>query len=86
MLFICLTSIFIGSISALYQKRIKRLFAFSTIAHTGFILLAILAISIDSSKALIFYIVTYAFLTVLLFSLLIFAVTSTTNYPKYLAN
>ena len=86
MLIICLTSIFIGSISALYQKRIKRLFAFSTIAHTGFILLAILAISIDSSKALIFYIVTYAFLTVLLFSLLIFAVTSTTNYPKYLAN
>lgn len=79
-------SIFVGSISALYQKRVKRLFAFSTIAHTGFILLAILAATIDSAKALIFYIIVYAFLTILLFSLLIFAVTSTTNYPKYLAN
>jgi NADH-quinone oxidoreductase subunit N len=41
MLIACLMSIFVGSISALYQKRVKRLFAFSTIAHTGFILLAI---------------------------------------------
>jgi len=86
MLFSCIASIFIGSISALYQKRVKRLFAFSTIAHTGFILLAILSTTIDSAKALIFYVLVYAFLTILLFSLLIFAVTSTKNYPKYLAN
>jgi NADH-quinone oxidoreductase subunit N len=60
-LFCCILSIFVGSISALYQKRVKRLFAFSTIAHTGFILLAILACSIDSAKSLIFYVVIYAF-------------------------
>jgi NADH-quinone oxidoreductase subunit N len=81
-----LSSIFVGSISALYQKRIKRLFAYSTIAHTGFILLGILASSVDAAKALIFYIVIYAFLTVLLFALLIFAVNSASNYPKYVAN
>jgi NADH:ubiquinone oxidoreductase subunit 2 (subunit N) len=38
-----LMSITIGTFSAIYQKRIKRLFAYSTISHTGFILLGILA-------------------------------------------
>lgn len=79
-------SIAVGSISAIYQKRIKRLFAYSTIAHTGFILLGVLACSVESSKALIFYITVYAFLTILLFSLLIFSTLKTTAYPKYLAN
>jgi NADH-quinone oxidoreductase subunit N len=54
-------SIAVGSISAIYQKRIKRLFAYSTIAHTGFILLGILACSTESAKALIFYVTIYAF-------------------------
>lgn len=81
-----LSSIAVGSISALYQKRIKRLFAYSTISHTGFILLGILAATPESSKALIFYIVVYSLLTILLFSLLIFSTTSNVNYPKYLAN
>jgi NADH-quinone oxidoreductase subunit N len=69
-LFASISSIAVGSFSALYQKRIKRLFAYSTIAHTGFILLAISASSGDSAKSLIFYIVIYSLLTVLLFSLL----------------
>jgi len=85
-LFASVFSIFVGSISAIYQKRIKRLFAYSTIAHTGFILLGILACSTESAKALIFYIIIYAFLTILLFSLLIFSTLSTKSYPKYLAN
>jgi NADH-quinone oxidoreductase subunit N len=81
-----LASIAVGSISALYQKRIKRLFAYSTISHTGFILLGILAATPDSAKALVFYISIYAFLTILLFSLLIYAVSCSSQYPKYLAN
>jgi NADH-quinone oxidoreductase subunit N len=85
-LFSSISSIAVGSISAIYQKRIKRLFAYSTIAHTGFILLGILACTVESSKALILYIIIYAFLTILLFSLLIFTTTSTTTYPKYLSN
>jgi NADH-quinone oxidoreductase subunit N len=81
-----LMSISIGTFSAIYQKRIKRLFAYSTISHTGFILLGVLASSAESSKATITYIIIYSFLTVLLFSLLILAAISTNNHPKYLAN
>lgn len=79
-------SIIIGSVSAIYQKRIKRLFAYSTIAHTGFILLAFLCASVDSSKSLIFYLVVYACLTITTFSILINASGALKTQPKYLIN
>jgi NADH-quinone oxidoreductase subunit N len=79
-------SIAFGSISALFQKRVKRLFAYSTIAHTGFILLGIVVATPDSEKALIFYVVTYSLITILLFSLLIYSTKASNIYPKYLAN
>jgi NADH-quinone oxidoreductase subunit N len=71
--FASVLSIAVGSVSAIYQKRLKRLFAYSTISHTGFILLGIACASADSMSSLIFYIVVYSGLTILLFSLLIFA-------------
>jgi NADH-quinone oxidoreductase subunit N len=85
-LFSSVGSIAVGSISALYQKRVKRLFAYSTIAHTGFVLLGLLCCSIESTKALVIYIVLYAFLTILTFSFLIKSSISNKNFTKYLAN
>lgn len=79
-------SIIIGSVSAIYQKRVKRLFAYSTIAHTGFILLAFLACSLESAKALIFYVVIYACLTIAIFALLISSSINVNSQPKYLIN
>ena len=79
-------SIIIGSISAVYQKRIKRLFAYSTIAHAGFILLSFLSCSLPAVKALIFYLIFYSFMTISLFALLINASINFTFQPKYLIN
>jgi NADH-quinone oxidoreductase subunit N len=79
-------SIAIGSLSAIYQKRLKRLFAYSTVAHTGFILLGVVASSPESAKTLVFYLLIYSGLTVLLFSLLIFAIISTSRFPSYLSS
>lgn len=79
-------SIIIGSVSAIYQKRLKRLFAYSTIAHTGFILLAFLVFSLEASKSLIFYIIIYSCLTVALFAVLINLSISNPIQPKYLIN
>jgi NADH-quinone oxidoreductase subunit N len=79
-------SIIVGSVSAIYQKRIKRLFAYSTIAHTGFILLAFLSCSLESAKALIFYVIIYSCLTVALFAILINASVGSSHQPKYLIN
>jgi len=79
-------SITVGSISSIYQKRIKRLFAYSTIAHTGFILLAFLACSLESVNALVFYLIIYSCLIVALFAILLNISTVLSVQPKYLIN
>jgi len=55
----CFLSLVIGTILGLSQTRIKRLLAYSTISHIGFILLALIVHNIDSYQAYIFYIIQY---------------------------
>lgn len=54
-----LLSLLIGSIVGLSQIRIKRLLAYSTISHVGFLLLSLSVFSNSSVEAFIFYIVQY---------------------------
>jgi len=56
----CFLSLIIGTILGLNQFRIKRLFAYSTISHIGFILLAISINSLESTQAFIFYLMQYS--------------------------
>jgi NADH-ubiquinone oxidoreductase chain 2 len=44
----------------LTQFRIKRLFAYSTISHVGFLLLALSISSVESTQAFIFYVIQYS--------------------------
>ncbi len=53
-------SLIVGTIVGLTQFRIKRLFAYSTISHVGFILLALSVSSIESIQAFIFYLLQYS--------------------------
>lgn len=55
-----LFSLVIGSVLGLTQFRIKRLFAYSTISHVGFILLALSINSTESIQSYIFYILQYS--------------------------
>jgi len=55
-----LLSLIIGTVVGLAQVRIKRLFAYSTISHVGFILLALSINSIESIQAFIFYLMQYS--------------------------
>ncbi len=57
----CFFSLIIGTLLGLTQIRIKRLLAYSTISHIGFILLALIAYSVESEKAFMFYIIQYIF-------------------------
>ena len=53
-------SLIIGTVVGLTQFRIKRLFAYSTISHVGFILLALSITTIESIQAFIFYLMQYS--------------------------
>lgn len=55
----------------LTQFRIKRLFAYSTISHLGFILLALTINSIESIQAFIFYLIQYSLTNLNAFILII---------------
>ena len=55
-----LLSLIIGTVVGLAQTRIKRLLAYSTISHIGFILLALVINTEQSIDSLIFYIIQYS--------------------------
>lgn len=61
----------IGSTVGLVQFRIKRLFAYSTISHVGFLLLALSINSVESTQAFIFYLVQYSLVSVNVFFILV---------------
>src|SRR5204863_5387807 len=73
-----LLSLIIGTIVGLAQTKIKRLLAYSTISHIGFILLALAIANEQSVESLIFYITQYSitnlntFLILIAFSYLIY--------------
>lgn len=55
-----LLSLVIGTVLGLNQSRIKRLLAYSTISHLGFMLLALSINSVESIQALVFYLMQYS--------------------------
>ena len=64
-------SLIIGTVVGLTQFRIKRLFAYSTISHVGFILLALSIYSVESTQAFIFYLIQYSICNLNIFIILI---------------
>jgi NADH-ubiquinone oxidoreductase chain 2 len=71
LLFSSLLSLIIGTIVGLTQSRIKRLFAFSTISHIGFILLGLSIHTVESTQAFMFYLIQYSISNVNAFFLII---------------
>jgi len=57
-------SMALGNLAAIAQKNVKRLLAYSAIAHAGYALLGVLADNAQGVSSLVYYVVTYA-LTVL---------------------
>ena len=66
-----LFSLIIGTVVGLTQIKIKRLLAYSTISHVGFILLALSINSIQSIDSFIFYIIQYTLTNLNTFLILI---------------
>ena len=61
---IAILTMVVGSIAVISQRDVKRSLAFSSIAHAGFLLLGILAVSLDGLKSSMFYLFAYGFATI----------------------
>jgi NADH-quinone oxidoreductase subunit N len=59
-----LISMCVGNFAALTQTNIKRMLAYSSIAHAGYVLVALRARSEDGTAAVMFYLAAYALMNV----------------------
>ena len=53
-----------GAIVAISQRDMKRILAFSSIAHAGFILTAVVSLSVNALSATLFYLLAYGVATI----------------------
>jgi NADH-quinone oxidoreductase subunit N len=52
----------VGNITALAQTNVKRMLAYSSVAHAGYLLMGIVANSQDGHNAIYFYVTSYVFM------------------------
>lgn len=68
--FIAAVTMIIGNVVALRQRNIKRLFAYSSIAHAGYILVAFTAMSYVMFDSIWFYMLAYVFMNLGAFAII----------------
>ena len=71
LLVISVLTLFIGNVTALYQQSFKRMLAFSSISHAGYMLFALVALGPLSGNAIFVYASAYSVASVIAFAVLI---------------
>jgi NADH-quinone oxidoreductase subunit N len=61
-----------GNLAAYLQTNLKRLLAYSTIAHAGYMLMGLAAFTREGASAVVFYLVTYLFMNLGAFAVVAF--------------
>jgi NADH-quinone oxidoreductase subunit N len=69
-----LSSIVVGVLSALAEQKIKRILAFSSISHSGYILIGLVPMKYSSLGATINYTLIYALTNVIIFAFLLMTI------------
>jgi NADH-quinone oxidoreductase subunit N len=59
LLAICMVTMTLGNFAALQQQNVKRLLAYSSIAHAGYVLMGFVVLNDTGLRAMLFYLVTY---------------------------
>ena len=72
---VAVITMIVGNLAAMVQESLKRLLAFSSIAHAGYILVAVVSVDPrqlqwEGAEALVFYLVTYTVATIGAFAML----------------
>lgn len=61
---VAIVTMLAGAVIAVTQTDVKRLLAYSSIAHAGFILAGVIATSAEGVKSVLFYLAAYSFVTI----------------------
>lgn len=68
---ITILTLFIGNITALFQHSFKRMLAYSSISHAGYLLFAIVALGSGSANSVFMYATAYSIASIIAFGVLI---------------
>ena len=71
LLVMTIVTLFVGNITAIVQQSVKRMLAYSSISHAGYLLFAIVAIGATSADSVLFYATAYSLATIIAFGALI---------------
>lgn len=80
---LALITMLLGSFAALPQTNIKRMLAYSSIVHMGYLLIALIVGSEEGSRALLYYLVVYTFATFGAFGIVATLATSSGEVQDY---
>ncbi len=82
---IAIITLVIGNVTALYQQSFKRMLAFSSISHAGYLLFAIIALGAASANAVFMYTAAYSIASIIAFGALILVKqqTDTENFEGF---
>lgn len=80
---IAILTVLIGNFGALVQNSVKRMLAYSSIAHAGYLLMAIVAFSIEGISSILFYLAGYLLINIGAFGSLSLLKIGDNDYVEY---
>src|SRR4051812_7707541 len=77
LLVVSMVTMTLGNLSALGQQNLKRMLAYSGIAHAGYILMGLVVLNSDGLQAMLFYIVVYLIMNLGAFAVVVLVANAT---------
>ena len=71
MFYLTIATLVIGNITAVYQQSFKRMLAYSSISHAGYLMITMLAKRPETNSSILFYSLAYSIATITAFAVLI---------------
>jgi NADH-quinone oxidoreductase subunit N len=79
LLLVSMITMTVGNVSALNQRNLKRMLAYSGIAHAGYMLMGLAVLTNDGLQAILFYVIVYLFMNLGAFLVVVMIANATGN-------
>lgn len=67
---IAVLTLVVSNVTAVYQHNVKRMLAYSSVAHAGYLLIALVGLNTISASAILYYVIAYAVASITTFTVL----------------
>lgn len=75
-LVVSILTLFVGNITAVFQQDAKRMLAFSSVSHAGYLLIAVVSLSLNAANAILYYSAAYSIASLAAFTVVAIVINS----------